>query len=646
MCGITGWFTRVAQAEREVQHTARHMCDIIAHRGPDDSAIWMDASGRVLLGHRRLSVLDLSAEGRQPMRSQSGRYSIVYNGEVYNHLSLRNEIGDRPWRGHSDTETILAAIERWGLEQAVSKFIGMFAFALWDREEEALWLVRDRLGIKPLYFGFWPGGLIFGSELGTFEAHPSFPCNVNRDAIHLLLRYNSIPAPFTIYDNAFKVEPGTALRFRAPHFEQMERKCYWSAADVALRGQADPFSGSPEAAVDQLDHLLRDAIGMRMLADVPLGAFLSGGIDSSTVVSLMQAQSSRPIRTFSIGFEEQSYDESRDAKAIAQHIGTDHSEMCVTPNDAMGVIQSLGGMFSEPFADPSQIPTFLVSKLARTSVTVALSGDGGDELFGGYNRHVWAPKMWKALAHVPQPMRAAAARSITRISPDSWDGWFARLRPVLPTAMIHTMPGYKLHKLANSVDAASPLDFYTRLASQWTNPAALVKGGTEPDIQTAGASSVHGFAAQMMLLDIVRYLPDDILTKVDRASMAVSLEARVPLLDHRVVEFAWKLPEHFKFRDAQSKWILRQVLGKYVPLEIMNRPKSGFGLPLAQWLRGPLRSWASDVLNPEKLSRDGFFNDKPIRLAWEQHIAGTHDWSHPLWTVLMFQTWLNERVRN
>ena len=642
MCGLVGCFHKVDGSGASLRETVGHMTDPLTHRGPDDAGVWASEDGRVGLGHRRLSILDLSPEGHQPMASPSGRYVMVYNGEVYNHAALRRELGEVAWRGHSDTETILAAIERWGLQPAVERFVGMFAIALWDREREELALVRDRLGIKPLYYGFTPAGLVFGSELHALIQHPSFERTVDRDALTLYLRYNSIPAPHTIYRDAYKVVPGTLLRFRNPTREGREERTYWSASDVAAQGQRSPFTGSADAAVDRLDALLREAVGARMLADVPLGAFLSGGVDSSVVVALMQTQSDRPVRTFSIGSPDAGFDEAPQARLVAEHLGTDHTELYVTAQDALDTVPLLGRMYDEPFADSSQIPTYLVSALARRDVTVALSGDGGDELFAGYNRHVWAGRVWNAMRLLPRPGRRVLARGLTGVAPDTWDRWFERAAPVLPGALQQRMPGYKLHKLALGLKASGPMDLYRRLASQWPDPERLVRGGAEPvERSPAGIEDLTDFASQMMLMDLLRYLPDDILTKVDRASMAVSLEARVPLLDHRVVEFAWQLPLAMKLREGTSKWVLRQVLYRYVPRELIERPKTGFGIPIGAWLRGPLRDWAESLLNERRLREEGYFDPAPIHRAWSQHLAGTHSWEHQLWTVLMFQDWLH-----
>lgn len=639
MCGLAGWFGIEGRGAEAVSSTCQAMAGAIPHRGPDDSGVWTDEPGLVGLSHSRLSILDLSPEGHQPMVSASGRYVIAYNGEVYNHLALRRGLGSVTWRGHSDTETILAAVERWGVEDAVGRFVGMFAIALWDRQRGELWLVRDRLGIKPLYIGWTASGLLFGSELSALRAHPDFRGEVDRDALELLLRYNSIPAPHTIFRDTHKVRPGTMLRVRAPRKDAVDEIVFWSARDVALAGQADPFDGSPEEAVDRLEALLREAVGMRMLSDVPLGAFLSGGVDSSTVVALMQGLSDRPVRTFSIGSPDAGFDEAAHAREVARHLGTDHTELYVTPEDALKVVPRLATMYDEPFADSSQIPTYLVSEMARRHVTVSLSGDGGDELFAGYNRHVWAGRVWNAVRVMPQPLRRSVARMLAGVAPDRYDRGFARLGGLLPGALRHRMPGYKIHKLAGSITAGSPIELYDRLASQWLDPGSVVIGGGGGDPNGDGASGVEGFASQMMLLDMQRYLPDDILTKVDRASMAVSLEARVPLLDHRVVEFAWRLPLSLKLRDGQSKWVLRQVLYRHVPREMIERPKTGFGIPLGPWLRGPLRDWAEELLDERRLREEGFFRAEPIRKAWEQHVAGTHAWEHQLWTVLMFQAW-------
>jgi asparagine synthase (glutamine-hydrolysing) len=620
------------------------MAEAIGYRGPDSHGTWADKESGLAFGHRRLAIIDLSPLGHQPMLSASGRFVISFNGEIYNYAALRKQLPGRyPFRGESDTEVMLAAIETWGLESAVEKFIGMFAFALWDRELRVLSLVRDRLGVKPLVYGSMAGGIVFASELRALRACPDFSPEVDRGSITLLLRHNCIPAPHTIYRNVYKLLPGHILTLAGPDLESARLKPYWSAREVALRGVAEPFEGTDAEGIDGLDELLREAVGLRMIADVPLGAFLSGGIDSSMVAALMQAQSGRPVKTFTIGSLNPEYDEAQHARDVARHLGTEHTELYVTPEDALAVIPRLSGMFDEPFADSSQIPTFLVSQLARREVTVSLSGDGGDELFAGYNRHVWGKRVWDLSRRFPQAVRNAAAGVLTSVPPTSWDRLFRTINPLLPRSLHHRMPGYKLQKLAGLLSSNSPDELYRRLSSHWIDPEDVTVGAVEP----AGVSADPAYnvelgevVAQMMYLDLITYLPNDILTKVDRASMAVSLEARVPLLDHRVVEFAWRLPLSMKIRDGQSKWALRQVLYRYVPRELIERPKAGFGIPLEAWLRGPLRGWAEELLDERRLRREGYFDPALVREKWATHLSGRQDLQYDLWDVLMFQAWL------
>lgn len=636
MCGLSGFIYSDRTGKQQAELWAESMSDAQHQRGPDSSGVWSEEG--VALSHRRLSILDLSEDGHQPMRSRSGRHVVVYNGEVYNFQELRAELGADGWRGHSDTEVILEAIERWGLEEAASRMVGMFAIAIWDREERTLSLVRDRLGIKPLYYGRSEGNLCFASQLSAIQAHPRFTGEIDRGALHAFLRYTNIPAPRTIFENVRKVMPGTILRFTSAT-DQGKVTPFWSAVETARRGIADPFSGSAEEAVDELERVLSDAVRMRMLADVPLGAFLSGGVDSSAVVALMQRASDTPIRTYSIGSESAEFDESTYARAVAEHIGTDHTELIVSPDQARDVVPMLGAMYDEPFADSSQIPTFLVSQLARQDVTVALSGDGGDELFAGYNRHHWAGRVWKGIDSTPAFARRAASGALSGLKPDTWDLISGKLSGVLPSAMQHRMLGHKLHKLSGVLQSDSPIDLYDRLLSCWDDPAAILRGGTEYPPPHEAASEVDGFAQQMMLADLIGYLPNDILTKVDRASMAVSLEVRVPILDHRVVELAWRLPHAYKRRDGVGKWVLREVLYRHVPRELIERPKSGFGIPVAEWLRGPLRGWAEDLLDPSRIEAEGFFDTAAVQATWQQFQAGTHSWEYRLWTILMFQSW-------
>lgn len=641
MCGIAGFWSGTALGEPA--SLARGMSDALRHRGPDAGGEWGDPAAGVGLGHRRLSILDLSPLGAQPMASQTGRYVIAFNGEVFNFAALRAELeaGGARFRGDSDTEVMLAAIEAWGLVPAVRRFVGMFAFALWDRGERVLHLVRDRLGIKPLFYGWNGGTLAFGSELKALRALPGFAPELDRGAASAMLRYGYVPAPATIYRGVFKLLPGTVLTLRTPG-DRAQPAAYWSARGAAEAGARDPFRGTPDEAVAELDRVLRDAVRLRMVADVPLGAFLSGGIDSSTVVALMQAQSAQPVKTFSIGFDDPEYDEAGNAARVAAHLGTDHTELYVTASEAMSVVPMLAEMYDEPFADPSQIPTYLVSRLARREVTVSLSGDGGDELFGGYNRHLWAGRLGTVVDRVPGALRTGAARAMASVPPARWDRAFRMAGPLLPGALRQRTPGYKLHKLAQVLGERTPEGVYRQLVSQWSDPSSVVPGAAEaePGMSRAGGLPPLGsLAERMMFLDLVTYLPDDVLTKVDRASMAVALEARVPLLDHRVVEFAWTLPLDYRIRGGVGKWPLRQVLGRYVPPALFERPKAGFSVPLDAWLRGPLRDWAEELLDPRRLAEDGVLNPAPVVARWREHLSGRRSWQYPLWNVLMFQAW-------
>jgi asparagine synthase (glutamine-hydrolysing) len=648
MCGISGYLTnRRFRGREEVSAVLRRMADAIVSRGPDDFGVWHDDSG-IGLAHRRLAILDLSPAGHQPMHSISGRYVIAFNGEIYNHLDLRNAIKQTNWRGHSDTETLLAAFEEWGIEATLKKAIGMFAIALWDRQTRQLTLARDRLGEKPLYYG-WQGcgersSFIFGSELKALKAHPAFSAEIDRDALCLLMRHNYIPAPHSIYRGIYKLQPGTfltvSLERREPVFHT-----YWSLADVAVTGNHNRFLGSPEQVVDELDVLLKSAVRQQMAADVPLGAFLSGGIDSSTVVALMQVQSAQPVKTFTIGFNEAGYNEAVHAKAVARHLGTDHTELYVTPGQALDVIPNLPKLYCEPFSDSSQIPTFLVSQLARQKVTVSLSGDAGDELFAGYNRYVLAQNLWGKVSRVPLGMRSLASAGIRGLSPTAWNKFLGPLQAFAPKSLRQANVGDKLHKGAEVLGSRSIDELYLGLVSHW-EPENLVIGGSEPRTYFRGNSpQLDGLddVQRMMALDAMTYLPDDILCKVDRAAMAVSLESRVPFLDHRVVEFAWRIPQTMKMRDGVGKWILRQVLYRYVPKELIERPKMGFGVPIDSWLRGPLKDWAEELLDEGRLRREGYFNPKPIRQKWAEHLSGKRNWQYHLWDVLMFQSWMDQQ---
>jgi len=638
MCGIAGFWLKKALAGPPAELLAR-MGNALAHRGPDDSGIFYDANAGFGFSFRRLSIIDLSVEGHQPMASASGRYHIIFNGEVYNYEEIRTELGAQSWRGHSDTEVMLAAIERWELEAAVQRFVGMFAFALWDSLERRLHLVRDRVGIKPLYYGHIDGSFVFASELKAIKLFPGFQAAIDRDALAAYTRCTYMPAPYSIYQGIYQLPAGHILTLSAVESSPLLH-AYWSAEEVARKGVASAVQGSDVEIVEQLHARLADAVRLRMISDVPLGAFLSGGVDSSTVVALMQSQSSRPVKTFTIGFHEDAYNEATHARKIARHLGTDHTELIVTPQDALAVVPQLPSMYDEPFADSSQIPTHLVSKLARQHVTVALSGDGGDELFCGYSRYGFVNSLWSAIRKIPSPL-AKASGGLMRTLPTKMIDHFLNWLPV--SDRFRNSPGQKLHRLADHLIAQDPTEIYLRAVSMWPDPAAVVSGSQEyPVVRRAirKFADMPDVREMAMLTDFTNYLPDDILTKVDRASMAVSLEARVPFLDHRVVELVWRLPQHFKIRNGQTKWALRQVLYRQVPPELIERPKMGFGVPVDLWLRGPLREWAEDFLSPEALGRHGFFSVKPIREKWEEHVSGACNWQYLLWPVLMFQAWM------
>lgn len=635
MCGITGvWNLPGRVSADELEQSTRQMTQQLVHRGPDDSGVWCDAARGVGLGHRRLSIVDLSAAGHQPMMSACGRYTMIYNGEFYNHRLVRNELAARgiAFRGTSDTEVLLAAISVWGLDETLSRVNGMFAIALWDHARHELTLVRDRLGIKPVYYGVQRDVLLFGSELKALRAHSAFQAEIDRSALTLFLRSNYIPAPLSIYQGICKLPPGTCVTFSRGNEGtgplQSRLQPYWDALEIAERKRNAIRDIAPDEVVTELHDLLYDAVGLRMEADVPLGAFLSGGIDSSTIVALMQAQSSRPIQTFSMGFDQREFDEAAFARTIAEHLKTDHHEHYVSSQQARDVIPLLPTMFDEPFADSSQIPTFLVSQLARRHVTVSLSGDGGDELFGGYSRYETMAKLWSKIGGtvLPAPLRRAAAWAIRCGVPRTGGGRLFR----------------KARTAADFLEMDDRRAMYLRLNTHWKHPEDVVLGGILPHALLTDADQVprrDEFFEEMMLVDAVTYLPDDILTKVDRASMAVSLEARVPLLDYRVYEWSWGIPFESKVRAGEAKWPLRRVLERYVPLSLFDRPKVGFGVPLETWLRGPLRDWAEDLLEERKLTQQGFFRPQPIRQLWEDHLSGRNDWHYYLWDVLMFQAW-------
>jgi asparagine synthase (glutamine-hydrolysing) len=627
MCGLTG-FLGARQSAEELRAAVRAMSDAIVHRGPDDSGEWLDAEHGLALGFRRLAIVDLSEAGHQPMTSASGRFVMVFNGEVYNYEAIRRELreaGRAPaFRGHSDTEVMLAAFEAWGLEAAVQRFVGMFAVAIWDRNEHVLHLVRDRMGVKPMYYGFAGNTFLFGSELKALRRHPDFNATIDRGAVSAYLRDLYVPAPLSIYASIHKQMPGTIVTLRAGS-RDVSTRTYWSAAEAAERGTANRFRGSESEAADRLDVLLRDAVALRMVADVPLGVFLSGGVDSSLVTALMQAQTSQPVKTFTIGFAEGAYDEAKYAAAIAKHLGTAHTELYVTPADAMNVIPLLPSMYDEPFADSSQIPTFLVSKMARQSVTVSLSGEGGDEVFGGYRRYFEGQRVLRTFGRVPSPLRRLLGRTIGALPSSAWH----RLLRREPQA------GAQMQKLGRVLAARQLDDLYFELMTHWRDvvPSA-------PAVARPPKAKLANPIEQMMYLDQVSYLPDDILAKVDRASMAASLEAREPLLDHRIIEFAWTLPLSMKVQGGQGKQILRRILDRYVPRPLIERPKMGFKVPIHSWMTGALRDWAEDLLSERKLREHGLLDVPKVRKLWSEALSGKEAWHDHLWAVLMLQAWL------
>lgn len=632
MCGIAGLIDDTGKTPAsDLAHLTRTMTDTLYHRGPDGGDVWVDGECGIGLGHRRLAIIDLSTAGHQPMTSEDGRFVMVYNGEVYNAEDLRPELTEKgvQFRGHSDTEVIVNGFCHWGIEETIKKLIGMFAIALWDKKERCFYLIRDRLGIKPVYWADTGTGFLFGSELKALYAHPNCPQDLDRNAIASFVRHNCIPAPHTVLTGVHKLMPGHILKRDAAGTQTIQP--FWSLQQIVENRH---IQDRPDAEIiADLEHLLKDAVKRRMIADVPLGAFLSGGIDSSLVTALMQSQSDHPIRTFSIGFEEEGYNEAKHAAEVARHLGTDHTELYVSPEQARDVIPKLADYYDEPFADSSQIPTYLVSQMTRDHVTVALSGDGGDELFGGYTRYLTAQKYANNLFALPQPLRSGASGLIRALPPRAWQ----QLIKLIPASKRPSHMVDKLYKLANVLKGNQD-DYYRSLVTHWPEPDKLVKGAVEPrgliwddTLQQLIPDAVE----RMQYLDTLTYMQDDILTKVDRASMAVSLEARVPLIDHRVVEYSWSLPDHLKIQNGVGKWALREILYRYVPKELIERPKMGFGVPIDAWLRGPLKDWAQDLLFDD----NDIFHHGPIQQKWDEHQKGERNWQHHLWDILMFNAW-------
>jgi asparagine synthase (glutamine-hydrolysing) len=644
VCGICGFVDLGRATSADALHAiAGEMADTLAARGPDDRGTWVDPQTGVALGHRRLAVIDRTDAAHQPMVSTRGRYVLTFNGEIYNHRELAEDLRRRGhrFRGHGDTEVLLAVIEAWGLEAALHRLNGMFAFALWDRVEEVLALVRDRMGEKPLAWGRIGDTVVFASDLRALRPHPAFRAELDRDALALYFRHKYVPSPFTIWRGIEKVPPAGMVRI--DRTGQVVRSCYWRAHDHLAAGPLTTGSGPPPDAprqeeIDELESLLADAVGRRMVADVPLGAFLSGGLDSAVVVALMARQASVPVRTFTIGNTDPRFDESSDAEAVARHLGTDHTTLRVSAADALAVVPRLAEVYDEPFADSSQIPTLLVAELARREVTVSLSGDGGDEVFGGYNRYRWIPAIWDRVRPIPRPLRRWAASGLGAV-PAPW--WDQAIR-VIPRRRRPRLAGTKVAKVSQVAGLDGPEAMYRRLTSHWPRPTELVLGAREhPTLVSSPTEwpAAPTLAEQLMAVDLVTYLPDDILVKLDRATMAVSLEGRAPLLDHRVVELGLARPLWWKHHHSVSKWALREVATRLVPPELLDRPKMGFGVPVGTWLRGPLRPWAEALLAPDRLRRHGVLAPEVVSATWEAHQRGRRDHSYELWDVVMFQAW-------
>lgn len=642
MCGFVGFIDlkKSTRVER-LNNLINLMTDRIIWRGPDSKGIWSNAKNGIALGHRRLSVIDLSNHGHQPMLSNCGSYVLAYNGEVYNFIEIRHKLRKEgvKFKSESDTEVVLEACLNWGVQRALRQFNGMFSFAFWDIKNERLTLARDRLGIKPLYWGKCSETIFFGSQPSTFEKHPNWNGEINKSSVASFLRHNYVPSPNSIYSNVQKLMPGHFLEIQKG--KVISNQSYWHLDILSQKSNASSNISENEA-LEQFSVLLSNSIKSQMVADVPLGAFLSGGIDSSLVVALMQEHSANKIKTFSVGFENKNYDESDFAQQVAENLKTDHHKLTLNSKTAFECIEKIPEWFDEPFADSSQIPTYFVSKMARKEVTVVLSGDGGDELFAGYNRYFWANKIWKNIRYIPYATRNLSAQLIKSLPHDQWDalGQFASKFVEIKQL------GNKAHKAADILSLRSSDEIYLNLISQWKDPSSVMLDGFEHYSQIRYFSDQipnSTLMTKMQYLDLKTYLPDDILTKVDRSSMAVSLEARVPLLDHKLVEFAFSLPEKMRIKNGQSKWILRKVLSDYLPKELIDRPKMGFGIPLGDWLRSDFRDWAEDLLDKRKLDEGGYFSSEKVRQIWSEHVKNTGDFHYQLWPILMFQQWLERQ---
>jgi asparagine synthase (glutamine-hydrolysing) len=648
MCGITGFLDSTPGQLAGRRVVLQNMTDMLAHRGPDADGIYQSPDGVVNLGHRRLAIIDLSSAGAQPMHTPDGRYSLCYNGEIYNFAELRQTLtaaGER-FRGTSDTEVLLVALARWGMATTLPKLNGMFALALWDERVRKLYLARDRFGEKPLYYAWHNGVLLFGSELKALGRHPAFRKEINREALALFMRFNYVPTPHCIFVNAWKLPAGHYLTV-SPGEAPAASVAYWQLHDLAANRQLLTMDAADPALIQMLDDQMRRAVKMRMVSDVPLGAFLSGGIDSSAIVAMMQSQSTRPVKTFTIGFWDTNYNEADDASKVARHLGTEHHEFYVSSRECLEVIERLPQIYDEPFADSSQIPTTLVSQFTRKHVSVALTGDCGDEFFGGYNRYFWSKRIWPKLQRLPLKIRANLANLINRGSPADWDRIFNLTNQILPSKLRVRGAGEKLHKLAAAMNAATPDDLYRSFVSQWQHPGDVLLSNSEPEFiekQIAAVPSNLGYVERMMYLDMMTYMTDDILCKVDRASMSTGLEARVPFLDNDLVSLAWSMPIDVRIHNGIGKWPLRQVLKKYVPQKLFVRPKAGFGIPIGDWMRGPLREWTEDMLSESSLQLGGHFRPEVVRKQWAEHLSGSFNRQHSLWGVLMFEAWRREHI--
>lgn len=647
MCGITGFMSAAGFDSVSTNAILVNMRDSLLHRGPDDAGCWLDAEAGIALGHRRLSILDPTPAGHQPMVSESGRYVLAFNGEIYNHMDIRHQLirtGKVAWRGHSDTESLLAAIECWGLERTLKASVGMFALAVWDRQQKILLLARDRIGEKPLYYGWQGESILFGSELKSLRKHPDFCGEMNRDVLHLYLQNGYIPSPYSIYCGIYKLPPGTIVKLssQAPRGKLSDPIPYWSLQQVITQGAFNRFTGDELQAIDGLEACLSRAVKEQCVSDVPLGAFLSGGVDSSTIVALMQANSSKRIKTFTVGFNEDQCNEAAYAKAVASHLGTDHTEIYISPADAMSVIPNLPSMYDEPFGDSSQIPSFLISRVAREQVSVALSGDGGDELFGGYERYPHTCELNSTFSRVPRLARSLIGTGLGMLPEASLDFTLGCLFAGKGAPSV----GARVKMFSQLMLADSDEQFYQAKMSQWKMPFDVLVNEHNPEViknRTFKRLIEGGIYERMMYVDTMSYLPDDILVKMDRAGMANSLETRMPMLDHRLVEFAWSLPLSYKTSPVQSKWLLRQVLFRHVPRKLIERPKVGFAIPVDTWIKGPLRDWAEELLSEHCLRQGGIFNPIPIRRRWNDHISGRYDSHGILWPILMFQAWLKDQ---